>query len=113
MSLSREQIIEIVKAVKAETLTIDEAERYLFIGIYPDGVPKPATMTVVAYIAINEDGDVEASNDRKDALDRMSDSNGGMEVQVVKVTLTVPAPRTFETAITVEADKVETVKIEA
>src|SRR5260221_13153022 len=113
MSLSREQISEIVKAVKAGTLNGEEAESHLFCGCYPGDLPKPATMTVVAYIAVNEDGDVEASNDRKDTLDRMSDSHGGMEAQVIKITLTIPAPRTLEAAITVEASQLQTVKIEA
>ncbi len=113
MSLSREQITEIVKAVTDGTLAIEQAERAIYIGSYPGDLPKPSTMTVVAYIAVNEEGNVEASDQRGDALERLAENHGGAEAQVIKVTLTLPAPRTFETAITIEAGQVETVKIEA
>jgi hypothetical protein len=113
MSLSREQIYEIINRLQADKLSVDEAERYLWDSVYPDELPKPTTMTVVAYIAVNETADVEASDQRDNALDRLAESHGGICAQVVKITLTLPVQRTHEAAITVDAAKVETVKIEA
>src|SRR5258708_6045560 len=113
MALSREQVIEIVKVIKDGKLGDYEAVTALWLGKYPGDLPKPTTMTVVAYIAVAENGSVEASDQRDDAVERLVENHGGTEAQVIKVTLTLPAPRTLEAAITIEAGPVETVQIEA
>lgn len=113
MSLTREQVASILNAVTSGKMDMTEAERCLFIGSYPDALEQPATRTVVAYIAVNEEGNVEASDERDNAVERLGESHGGYEAEVIRVVVTLPRRKEYEAAVIVTADQVRTVTIEA
>ena len=71
-------------------------------------------LNVTIYVAWNEDGSAEASDDRDSALERCADNHGGLRIQVVALNLTVPAPRDLdaEVSITVDESKAEVAEAE-
>jgi hypothetical protein len=112
MSFTREQISQIVGAVKLGTLDPAEAEFAIYCNSYPDELPKPATRTVTVFVVVNEDDHVEAADQRDEALSRMVDNNGGNEFDIVKLTLTIDRRQDIESTLEVKRADVSTLIVE-
>lgn len=112
MPLSSEQISNILKAVKSETLSEDAARRLLLSSSYPSALPTPPTRTVSVWIVVNEDDKVEASDTREDAIVRAADIHGGNEFDIIHLTLTLGRRPDMQAAITVKHDQIATLIVE-
>jgi hypothetical protein len=112
MSLTREQISQIIDAVKLGTLDPAAAGRAIYCGSYPDGLPKLAARTVTVFVVVNEDDKVEAADQRDEAVSRMADNHGGNEFDIVKLTLTLDRRQDIESTIEVKRKDVSTLIVE-
>ena len=68
--------------------------------------------TAYVYVAFNDDGNVEASVDRDEAIERFGDEDYPGPFAVVEILLTLPAIPEFSTKVAVPAKAASVIKAE-
>jgi hypothetical protein len=63
------------------------------------------------YVAMNEDGDFRASDDYDAAVDNLSEDCGGYMRRVVKLTVSMSAPKMDEASVLVADSAGETIRV--